>query len=107
MARPVVPDSLKARTVPLRLTKPQYRALSALTEIMGDTIQELLRSGAKLIIDQRRQELQEAGVEFPSEYWLAEMSDSQFQSWLDAQPGARPKAPERKRLGLRAQPAAV
>ena len=48
MARPIVPDSLKARTVPLRLTKPQYRALSALTEIMGDTIQELLRNGATM-----------------------------------------------------------
>ena len=108
MARPVVPDAHKARTVPLRLTKPQYRALAALLEVTGDTIQEQLRMAAKLWIELKRQELEDAGVAFPSELWLGEMSDRQFQTWLDAAPGARPKAPEpRKRLGLRTQPAAA
>ena len=108
MARPSVPDALKARTVPLRMTKPQYRALAALLELTGDTIQEQLRMAAKDWIEKKRQELAQAGVDFPSEVWLAEMSDHQFLRWLEAEPGNRPKAPEpRKRGGLRTQPASV
>jgi hypothetical protein len=103
-----VPDALKARTVPLRMTKPEYRALAALLELTGVTIQEQLRMATKGWIAQQRQELKAAGVDFPSEIWLAEMTDRQFQDWLDATPGNRPKEPApRKRSGLRTQPAAA
>lgn len=90
MARPVVPDVDKKRTVPLRLTKPQYRALSALLEVTGDTIQEMLRDATKDYIAKRRGEMQAVNVEFPSEYWLGEMTDDQFNDWIRSH-GSRPK----------------
>lgn len=82
MARPVVPDLEKKRTVPLRLTKPQYRALGVLMEVTGETIQELLREGAMTVIAKRRQEIEKQGVTLPGEYALGEMSDDQFNEWL-------------------------
>ena len=96
MARPVVPDADKKRTVPLRLTKPQYRALSALLEITGDTIQEQLRLATKLYLKAMREELGRDNIDFPSELWLGEMTDDQFNAWVAAH-GKRPKEPERRK----------
>lgn len=98
MARPYVPDSEKRRTVPLRLNKPQYRALSALGEVTGETIQEQLREATKDYLSKKRAELGKDDVTFPSEYWLGEMSDAEFQKWLDSH-GARPKEPVRRKPG--------
>lgn len=98
MARPTVPDVDKKRTVPLRLTKPQYRALSAILEITGDTIQEQLRTACKLYIRAMREELAKDKIDFPSELWLGEMSDDAFQNWVESH-GNRPKEPERKKPG--------
>lgn len=95
MSRPVVPDMEKKRTVPLRLTKPQYRALSLITAITGDTIQELLRTGARVVIDAKRVEIEKAGVPFPSELALGVLSDDQFQALVD-NPGAPAKEQPRK-----------
>lgn len=104
MARPFVPDIDKKRTVPLRLTKPQYRALSALLEITGDTIQEQLRFATKLYLRSMRDELGKDGVDFPSELWLGEMTDDQFTAWVAAH-GKRPKEPERRKSRFGTRPA--
>src|SRR5262245_34825323 len=107
MARPFVPDVDKRKTVPLRLTKPQYRALSAIASITGDTIQEQLREATKLYLEHRRDQFSRRdNIAFPSEYWLGEMSDNEFQHWLDSE-GNRPKEPVRKPGGFRTKPAAV
>jgi hypothetical protein len=103
MARPVVPDAEKKRTVPLRLSKPQYRALSAILSITGDTIQEQLRIATKMYLGAMREELGKAKVALPSEYWLGEMSDDEFNHWIDSMP--RPKEPERKKARFGARPA--
>jgi hypothetical protein len=86
MARPFIPDVDKKRTVPLRLTKPQYRSLGVIGAVTGDTIQELLRTGASQIISSKLKEISEAGVTLPSEYAIGVMSDSQFDE-LIANPG--------------------
>jgi len=105
MARPTVPDVDKKRTVPLRLTKPQYRALSAILEITGETIQEQLRDATRIYLETRREELNRDGVAFPSPFWLGEMTDDQFNAWLKAAP--RPQEPERKKPRFGTRPAAA
>lgn len=104
MARPFVPDLEKKRTVPLRLTKPQYRALSLIIAITGDTIQELLRTGATQVIASKRKEIETAGVPFPSELALGVLSDEQFQALVD-NPGTPTKEPERKKRPFGTRPA--
>lgn len=94
MARPILSDMEKKRTVPLRLTKPQYRALSLIIAITGDTIQELLRTGATQIISVKRKEIEAAGVPFPSELALGVLSDDQFQALVD-NPGTPAKEPRK------------
>lgn len=107
MPRPMMPESRKLRTIPTRMTKPQYRALLALLEITGASIQEMLRESLNDYIAKRRQELVAAGVRFPSEYVLGEMPDSGFARWLEGE-GTEMKAkvqPAKKTGGLRKTPA--
>lgn len=101
MARPVVPDVDKKRTVPLRLTKPLYRSLGILLEVTGKTIQELLREGTEDLVKKYRAKLTEADVTIPSEYWVGEMTDDQYNAWLAAH-GNRPQEPRRRGFGRRA-----
>ena len=104
MPRPMMPESRKLRTIPTRMTKPQYRALLALLEITGSSIQEMLRELLTDFIDKRRKALIAAGARFPSEFVLGEMGDAEFARWLSG-PGEAMKQPVKKAGGLRTRPA--
>jgi hypothetical protein len=101
MARPFVPDSLKRRSVPVRLSKPQYRAFSAYAKVLDTTIQNLLRAAAEKHLQTLRQRVDESGINFPSEIALAEMSDDQFYDWLDNRKAPVPQVNRERRFSRR------
>jgi hypothetical protein len=102
----MMPESRKLRTIPTRMTKPQYRALLALLEITGASIQEMLRESLTDYIEKRRKALLAAGARFPSEFVLGEMGDAEFGRWLSG-PANEMKRPDKKVGGLKTRPASV
>lgn len=110
MARPSIPETDKKRTVPFRMTKPDYRRLMALMRIKDRTIQEHLRDALDDYLDT---ELEKVGrvVSFPipSAYEFGSWSDDAFNRWLESI-GQLDPAPKKKPAGLKglrtSQPAA-
>ncbi len=110
MPRPSMPESRKLRTIPTRMSKPQYRALLALLEITGMSIQEMLRASLTAYIEARRLEFAKHGVRFPNEYLLGEGSDEDFDRWLktgEVKAMKEAVQPAKKVGGLRRTPASA
>jgi len=54
MGRPPKPENLRrSKMLPLRLTEEEWNSLLAASRETGITVSEILRSGAKLFIEQR------------------------------------------------------
>lgn len=85
MARPSIPETDKKRTVPFRMSKPDYRALATAMRLTDTTIQEHLRKALTDYLERELKRLAE-GVSFnlPSPYEMGSWSDSQFSTFLDS-----------------------
>lgn len=79
MARPAIPETDKKRTVPFRMTKPDYRGLTVLMKITDTTIQEHLREALHAHLDRELKRVGE-GLTFklPSTYEMGAWSDDAF-----------------------------
>ena len=111
--RPRLPEAEKFRTIPLRMPRPQYRALVTFMRISGIQIQEHLRRALEEYIRTYREKLEADGVPVPSELVLGMMDEDDFDNWLQArpelkQPEAKPAQPQQSRRagGFQSRPAA-
>lgn len=110
MARPTIPEVDKKRTVPFRMTKPDYRRLMALMKIKDRTIQEHLRDALDDYLDEELARIARVvSFPIPSAYEFGSWSDDAFNRWLDSIGQLDPTA-KKKSAGLKglrtSQPAA-
>jgi hypothetical protein len=92
MARPSIPETDKKRTVPFRMTKPDYRRLMVLMKIKDRTIQEHLRDALDSYLDEELDRVaKDVSFKMPSGYEMGSWSDSAFNDFLGSigsrQPG--------------------
>ena len=102
MARPSIPEAEKRRTVPFRMTKPDYRALTILMRVTDTTIQEHLRNALSKHVDEAINQLR-GDVEFkiPSAYEIGSWSEEAFNNWLETIGKRNPQAQVKRPGGIR------
>lgn len=109
MARPFVPDELKRRTVPIRLSKPSYRELNFIAGVKDVAIQDLLRDALDAHLESLRLEIESGGITMPSGIALAQMSDADFYALVQRKHGRPPElgnGPNPPKRGFSRKPAA-
>lgn len=85
MARPAIPETDKKRTVPFRMTKPDYRQLAMLMKLTDTSIQEHLRVAMRDYLATQIDEIApKVSFKLPSSYELGSWSDSQFGTFMDS-----------------------
>lgn len=104
MARPSLPESDKKRTVPFRMTKPDYRALMTAMKLTDTTIQEHLREALRSYLEAELKRLAgQVSFKLPSSYEMGAWSDDQFAAFLASIGRRKPagEAPSRPRFARR------
>jgi hypothetical protein len=104
MGRQAVPENERYRTVPTRLPRGTYRALTLIWRITGDTLPELTRQATT---DYVRKRLKELTLELPEGYLpnqnaLNTLSDRDFEAVVQKNaPAETAPAPGRRRGFIR------
>src|SRR6188472_1127044 len=97
MARPTIPEAEKRRTVPFRMTKLDYRALTLLMKLHDTTIQEHLRNALNQYVERTLADVApQVDFKLPSTYELGSWSDEAFNAWLSKLGNRNPEAAPRR-----------